>query len=102
MVDIDGHGVPLTPLGVRQHRHLVGLIDGNDTHVLVALIHRQGRPLRTEDVAQTVDLEVLVCGTFTSYWSMIGSGAWERSRLRRSLVCMLLVYPQICSTDVDV
>ena len=47
MVDVDGRGLPLTPRGGGQHRHLIGLIDGHEAHILVALIHRQGRPLRT-------------------------------------------------------
>jgi hypothetical protein len=39
MVDVDGRGVPLTSLGGGQHWDLIGLIDGNNANILVALIY---------------------------------------------------------------
>jgi hypothetical protein len=36
------------------------LVDGNDAHILVALIHCQGHTLRAINIAQTIDFVVLV------------------------------------------
>src|SRR5262245_21335411 len=50
----------LTPGGLRHHGDLVGLIDGNDAHILVSLLLRQSHILRAVNVAEPVDLKKLV------------------------------------------